>query len=77
MAANQVLGQLWFALHVSAVWRNATKRFDGMWDATYGPSDHVKMWEKPQERTSFSAAARDCGMILDISSLGMCVYMGQ
>ena len=30
---------------------------------TYGPSDHVKMWLKPHEATSFSAAARDCGMV--------------
>jgi hypothetical protein len=31
--------------------------------STYGPSDHVKMWLKPQEATSFSADARDWGMV--------------
>jgi hypothetical protein len=31
--------------------------------STYGPSDHVKTWLKPHELTSFSASARDCGMV--------------
>ena len=40
---------------------------------TYGPSVHVKAWEKPHERTSCSNSRCDFAIVVEADKVSICV----